>query len=234
MADKKICVNCNTEIMVEEKFCHKCGYSFVTEGKSEKSEDVIAEEPKKIEKTSISNKKKAIIGVIVAVFACIVGYIGYTSYTKQQIQNYLTEAYTYMTEINDTTQNLYYVNEVWDIAEAGSWMNYAIVKEYGSNMFSEYIMNAEISFKTIEDLYKSLQEKKGSIKKMEKIDEQIEELHLAYETAYSMIILFEYGGNSAEISKLRTETSELKTMINDMANEYGIVVGREDGVKVAN
>ena len=33
---------------------------------------------------------------------------------------------------------------------------------------------------------------------------------------------------------LRTETSELKTMINQMEDEFGIVVGREDGVKIAN
>lgn len=234
MEDKKTCVNCNAEILADEKFCHKCGYSFLDESKQEEPEKVNMEELQKVEKAPINSKKRAMVGVVVAIIVCIVGYIGYTNYTKQQIKEYLSVAHTYMTEINDTTQGLYYVNEVWDIAEAGSWMNYAIVKQYGSNMFSEYIMNAEISFKTIEDLYKSLQEKKGSIKKMEKIDEQVEELHLAYETAYSMIILFEYGGNSAEISRLRSETSELKTMINDIADEYGIVVTGEDGVKVAN
>lgn len=218
------CPNCGKEILEGQDFCQGCGINLLADmGK------VSSEEGKQR-----NSKHKSLITLLVIVLVVVAGYFGYSSYQKQQIKDYLTEAHTYMTEINDTTQNLYYVNEVWDIAEAGSWMNYAIVKEYGSNMFSEIIMKAEIAFETIEDLYGSLQEKKGSIKGMEEIDEQIEDLHLAYETAYSMIILFEYGGNSEEITKLKNETSELKKMINQMENEFGIVVGREDGVKVAN
>ena len=218
------CPNCGKEILEGQDFCQGCGTNLLADmGKASSGEG-----------KQRNSKHKGLITLLVIVLVVVAGYFGYSSYQKQQIKEYLTEAHTYMTEVNNTIQDLSFVNDAWDIAEDGSWLYYGTVKTYARNMFSTQISNAENAFESIESIYKSLTEKVGTIDQMQEMEKKIEDVHLAYETAYSMIILFEYGGNFSEITKLRTEISELKTMINQMDDEFGIVVGREDGVKVAN
>lgn len=230
MEDKKICVNCNTEVGVDEKFCRKCGYSFIDESKLEE----IKEEKKESTKAPIDGKKKLIIGLIIVIVACIVGYIGYTSHKKQQIKEYLTEAHAYMTEIEDTTTDISFVNDAWDITESGSWLYYGTVKSYARSMFSSNISDAEAAFKSIEAHYAALQEMNISDPAVQDLKTKVEDLHLAYETVYSMVILFEYGGNSAEISKLKKVTSEFETMIETVADKYSITIEDGEKIKVAH
>lgn len=214
------CPNCGKEILEGQDFCQECGTKILASMENDN--------PKKgNEETSNNLKKgkyKGLIALIVIVLIGVAGYFGYSSYSKQQMKDYVTEVNTYMTEINGTIQDLSFVNEAWDITESGSWLYYGTVKSYARSMFSSNITNAETAFESIEKHYKTIQELEIKNPDMQMLKDEVEEVHLSYEKVYSMIILFESGGNTAEINNLKKYISELKTMINSVKDEWGIII----------
>lgn len=221
MEDKRKCPKCSTEVSVNEKFCYRCGYSF-------ENDKPAAEEMHKPESFLKSGKGKGVIALVVIVLIGAAGYFGYASHQRQQVQSYLTEANTYVTEIAETTIDLSYINDAWDITEAGSWLYYGTVKSYAKTMFSSNINRAEDAFKSIESHYNTLKNMDTNGSDMQGVKEKVEDLHLAYETVYSMIVLFESGNNSAKISELKVVTSEFQTLIQNVADEWKITIDKED------
>lgn len=221
MEDKRKCPKCNTEVSVGEKFCYHCGYSF-------ENDKAAAEETHKPESFPKSGKGKGVIALVVIALIGAAGYFGYVSHQRQQVQSYLTEANAYVTEIAETTIDLSYINDAWDITEAGSWLYYGTVKAYAKTMFSSNINRAEDAFKSIEAHYDTLKNADTNGSDMQGVKEKVEDLHLAYETVYSMIVLFESGNNSAKIAELKTVTSEFQTMIQNVADEWKITIDEEN------
>lgn len=219
MPNKKKCPQCNTEVSLEEKFCHHCGYSFDSE--------IPTDKPTNNNDSEILVKKskyKGIVILLAVVLIGLAGYLGYSSYQKNKIQSYLTEANAYITEIEETTTDLYFINEAWDITEAGSWLYYGAVKSYAKNMFSSDIADAKEAFKSIETHYTALQEMDSNDSSLQDAKKKLEDLQQTYETAYSMIIVLENGNCSTQISQLKTITSEFKTIINDVADKWNITI----------
>lgn len=219
MPNKKMCPQCNTEVLLDEKFCHHCGYSFDNEISPNESND-----NNNSDGFLKKSKYKGLVVLLATVLIILAGYLGYSTYQKHKIQSYLTEANAYIMEIEETTTDLYFINEAWNITEAGSWLYYGAVKSYAKNMFSSDIADAKEAFKSIETHYTTLQEMDLSNSTLQDAKEKIEDLQQTYETAYSMIIVFENGNCSTQISELKTITSEFKTIINDVADKWNITI----------
>ena len=224
-SQKKVCMQCGAEVQDDQAFCPSCGQK-VTGNTGQNSQNAISQFNANLEQKNSKKKLIPIILCVVLIIAGIIGCISYSSMQKKAVENYISNAETFYTDVLASGIKMENIgNEIqtaWKAYVNSSYYNgkryYSVDSAVAAGQASQStnISAVKSSDSQIQSLYKKLlSPPKSDDPILQEIKDAVKETYDAYEDMYDCIIS-PTGNYTSWRNSFSSVDSELSDAINDL------------------